>query len=139
MIPGTMYLPMFDMPNGSKPILCAICARSKLDIFTANCCLFRSSHSARFEVLYHTYRFCTFVAQTPLKNDILCCFSAVDDHGEMRVDAQSWAAAAIETKSDEKEISRAIKVYRINLVRFLAPWALNIPVPGTIHAHTDNT
>lgn len=34
----------------------------------------------------------------------------VDDHGEMRVDAQNWAAAAIESKSDEKEISRAIKV-----------------------------
>lgn len=34
----------------------------------------------------------------------------MDDHGEMRVDAQNWAAAAIETKSDEKEISRAIKV-----------------------------
>lgn len=47
---------------------------------------------------------------------------AVDDHGEMRVDAQSWAAAAIETKSDEKEISRAIKVCRMNnLVGFLPP------------------
>lgn len=34
----------------------------------------------------------------------------VDDHGEMRVDAQNWAAAAIESKKDEKEISRAIKV-----------------------------
>ena len=45
---------------------------------------------------------------------------AVDDHGEMRVDAQSWAAAAIETKSDEKEISRTIKVCRMkNIVRFL--------------------
>lgn len=35
---------------------------------------------------------------------------AVDDHGEMRVDAQNWAAVAIETKSDEREISRSIKV-----------------------------
>ncbi|CAM9190282.1 unnamed protein product [Ectocarpus sp. 8 AP-2014] len=35
--------------------------------------------------------------------------SDMDDHGEMRVDAQNWAAAAIESKSDEKEISRAIK------------------------------
>lgn len=39
--------------------------------------------------------------------------STVDDHGEMRVDAQNWAAAAIESKSDEKEISRAIKVQSI--------------------------
>lgn len=37
----------------------------------------------------------------------------MDDHGEMRVDAQNWAAAAIETKKDEKEISRAVKVSRI--------------------------
>lgn len=36
----------------------------------------------------------------------------MDDHGEMRVDAQNWAAAAIETKKDEKEISRAVKVGR---------------------------
>lgn len=38
----------------------------------------------------------------------------VDDHGEMRIDAQNWAAAAIESKSDEKEISRAIKVCTVS-------------------------
>ena len=38
------------------------------------------------------------------------CYATVDDLGEMRADAQSWAAAAIETQSMEKAISKDIKV-----------------------------
>lgn len=51
--------------------------------------------------------------------------TVVDDHGEMRADAQHFAAAAIETKSDEKEISRAIKVLRSVLIDFLFPAGLS--------------
>ncbi|CAM9669936.1 unnamed protein product [Chrysoparadoxa australica] len=35
--------------------------------------------------------------------------SDMDDHGEMRVDAMAWAAAAIETKPFERDISKEIK------------------------------
>lgn len=65
----------------------------------------------------------------------------VDDHGEMRVDAQSWAAMAIETKSDEKEISRSIKVCRIFSVKYpvsIVAFFLSPPFPRQ-HAERDST
>ncbi|KAG5180947.1 dynein light chain type 1-domain-containing protein [Tribonema minus] len=35
--------------------------------------------------------------------------SDMDDHSEMRTDAQAWAAAAIESHAEEKAISKDIK------------------------------
>lgn len=56
------------------------------------------------------YLLCSLSIYTTARNGQSTLSLTVDDHGEMRVDAQNWAAAAIESKSDEKEISRAIKV-----------------------------
>lgn len=52
----------------------------------------------------------------------LCCVFSVDDHGvhgEMRNDAMSVAATALDTNNEEKDISKHIKVTSFVAVLFL--------------------